>query len=389
MSGFELSRRRLLAAVPMAGAATIAGCSSFPESESESENGVVQGWYPGWERAEYPPDAAPFSRLDELYYANLEPDPDGTVVFPSDDDEPNLADFRDLKREGEPAEDVRMGFAVGGWNSSQHFSDAARTQENRERFAETAIATMREYDFDGFEIDWEFPTGGGLEENVEREEDTENVIELVEECRTRLDDAMDEDDREYRLSYSAPAQPEHVTPLDVSALAELVDWINVMAYDMVDESSSETAHNAPLYGSPSTNEAVETWADEGMSRSDMMIGHAFYGRAFDGVDPGSDGDGLGQPFEEYEATLPYDEISARIDDPSWDRYWDEDAAAPYLYDPDDRNWVSATDPEYVETKTTYALDEGCRGVFCWELAYDANGELIDVMTETVDDYSSN
>lgn len=368
--------------------AMCSGCITGIRSDRDGRGTPVLGWYPSWGRydEEYLPADVPFGKLDAMYYANLAPESDGRVAFTSENDEANLTEFRELKRAGEPAEDVDMGFAVGGWNSSEHFSDTASTEENRERFAASAIELMREYDFDGFEIDWEFPTGDGREGNVEREEDVENVVELVGACRERLDEAMDEDGREYALSYSGPSEPEHIEPLDVEALADLLDWVNVMAYDMSGPDSETTAHNAPVYGSPSADEAVSTWERAGMAPSQLMIGHAFYGRGFDGVGPGPDGGGLGQSFEEYEATLEYGEVEPRIDDPAWERYWDDEAGVPYLYNAEERNWVSAPDPEYVETKTTYALDRGCRGVFCWELAYDSDDALLDAMNGAVDDY---
>lgn len=382
----DMSRRRLLVTAVSAAMVCAAGCLARPFAGGGEF--PVLGWYPSWGRynGEYLPEDVPFEKLDMMYFANVEPEPDGTVVFASDTDEPNLTEFRNLKQDGGPAEDVRMGFAIGGWNSSRNFSDATLTRENRERFAATAIEMMREYDFDGFEIDWEYPTGGGRSWNVERNEDVENVVKLVEECRRQLDEAMDEDGREYSLSYSAPAEPSHITPLDVETLADLLDWINVMSYDLVDESSATTGHNAPVYGSPSANEAVETWDAEGIARSKMMIGHPFYGRGFDGVAPGSDGDGLDQPFEKYEKTLDYGAIRDRIDDPGWDRNWDETARAPHLYNVDERNWVSATDPEYIKAMTSYALEEGCRGVFCWELSYDPSNELLDAMNGAIDGY---
>ncbi len=378
----EIGRRRLLSAA-VAGAVSVSGCLSGGRSNTFP----VLGWYPSWGRYddEYLPEDVPFEKLDAMYYANLEPEPSGEVVFTSENDEPNLEEFRALKGTGEPAEHVDMGFAIGGWNSSEHFSDAAATRENRERFAASAIDVLRTYEFDGFEIDWEFPTGSGHEQNTEREEDVENVISLVEECRTQLDNAMEADDREYSLSYSAPAESSHIEPLDIETLSDALDWINVMASDLSGPGSETTAHNAPLYGSPSANEAVEAWEAGGMARSQMMIGHAFYGRGFAGVDPGPYNDGLDQPFEEYEATLDYEEVARRIDDSAWERHWDDRASAPYLYDEDERNWVSATDPEYVEAKTTYAREGGYRGVFCWELSFDSNEELLDTMNDAAED----
>ncbi|MFC4988817.1 glycoside hydrolase family 18 protein [Saliphagus infecundisoli] len=378
------TRRRLLESTLPVGAAVLAGCLDRVGSTADSAGGrdlPVLGWYPGWMREEYPPEDVAFDLLDLLYYANFEPAADGTIEFTDEHDEPNLADIRELTAPGGPGEDVRTGFAVGGWNSSTHYSDAASSPESRERLARNAISLMREYGFEGFEIDWEYPTGGGRAENARREDDVENALALVEECRRQLDEAGEADGREYVLSYSGPSDPNHVRPLDVEGLSEHLDWVNVMSYDMSGPSSPTTAHNAPVYGSPSAEEAVSTWATEGMDRSQLMVGHAFYGRAFDGVEPGPNDDGLGQDFESYEATIDGGECARRIADGAWSYHWDDHAEVPYLYAADERNWVSATDPDYVRAATGFARDADCRGVFCWELSYDYDDELLEAMAD--------
>lgn len=378
------TRRRLLESALPIGGAMLAGCLDRVGSTADSAGSrelPVLGWYPGWMREEFPPEDVAFDLLDLLYYANFEPGADGTIRFTDDHDESNLEDIRELTGPGGPGEDVRTGFAVGGWNSSTHYSEAARSPESRERFARQTIRLVREYGFDGFEIDWEYPTGGGRSENARHEDDVGNALALVKECRRRLDEAGEADGREYVLSYSGPSDPSHIRPLDVEGLSEHLDWVNVMSYDMSGPSSSTTAHNAPVYGSPSAEEAVSTWASEGMDRSQLMVGHAFYGRAFDGVEPGPNDDGLDRPFDSYEATVDGGECARRIADDAWAYHWDDHAEVPYLYDTEARNWVSATDPDYVRAKTSFAREAGSRGVFCWELSYDDDDELLEAMAD--------
>jgi chitinase len=51
--------------------------------------------------------------------------------------------------------------SVGGWTLSTRFSDVALTPESRERFARSAVRFILEHGFDGVDIDWEYPVGGG------------------------------------------------------------------------------------------------------------------------------------------------------------------------------------------------------------------------------------
>ncbi len=85
--------------------------------------------------------------------------------------------------------------SIGGWGLSRPFSDAARTPASRRKFIDSAIDLMETYHFDGLDIDWEYPTGGGLPEcnlpedtynpncNIYRPEDKHNYTLLLQELQ--------------------------------------------------------------------------------------------------------------------------------------------------------------------------------------------------------------
>lgn len=59
--------------------------------------------------------------------------------------------------------------AIGGWNvGSTVFSDMVSGPGTRKAFVESAIGFIREYGFDGIDIDWEYPAkrGGKPEDKV-------------------------------------------------------------------------------------------------------------------------------------------------------------------------------------------------------------------------------
>lgn len=71
--------------------------------------------------------------------------------------------------------------SIGGWSLSDKFSDVALTDASRQKFAASAVAFMKRYQFDGVDIDWEYPVSGGLPNNKYRPEDSQNYVLL---CKT-------------------------------------------------------------------------------------------------------------------------------------------------------------------------------------------------------------
>lgn len=63
-----------------------------------------------------------------------------------------------------------MMLSVGGWaTDSKLFSKLVSTEENMQKFAMEAINYLRKHDFDGLDIDWQYPgTRGSPSKDVER-----------------------------------------------------------------------------------------------------------------------------------------------------------------------------------------------------------------------------
>lgn len=52
--------------------------------------------------------------------------------------------------------------AVGGWNmGSKPFTQMVKTQETRAEFVKSTIQFLRERNFDGLDLDWEYPANRG------------------------------------------------------------------------------------------------------------------------------------------------------------------------------------------------------------------------------------
>ena len=360
----------------------------------------IIGYYTSWSiyDRDYMPSDVPFDKVTHMIYAFMDVEPDGAVTYgdPGADPE-NLTEFRASQSEHP---DTTMQLSIGGWSLSTHFSDAAATPENRERFAETAVELMQEYDFDGIDIDWEFPDGGGAEGNSERPEDPENFVLLLAKVRRELDKAAQRDGREYELSIAAASNPEKTARLDVPRIAEHVDYVSVMNYNYTGMWSSRTNHNSKLYSASDDPDpdhfngdaGMRGWADAGMSNEKLVYGAAFFGWGFDGVP--DQNNGLYQSFTgpadvgwtvadgatDYRTVL---ELTAT--DPTYERYWDDEAKVPYAYSAENSIFITYEDPDSIAIKAEYVRENDYGGIMFWEFYGDRDETLVDQIHRSLDE----
>lgn len=270
--------------------------------------------------------------------------------------------------------------SVGGWTWSGRFSDVALTDVSRQRFAQSCVDLALGYGFDGLDIDWEFPGGGGLEGNVSRPEDTQNFTLLLAALRAELDARAAADGRPYELTIAAPCGPALYANIELAGIHPYLDAINLMAYDFHGGWDAVTGLHAALYAVPGDSAvgfngdaAVRAYLDAGVPAAKLVLGVPFYGRGWQGVGPTNDG--LGQPH----SGLPMGTWEAGVFDwhdlaanylPSYPRHYSPDTVAPWLYSPTTGIFISYEDPESLAAKATYVLDSGLGGAMFWELSSD-------------------
>ncbi len=405
----------LLAATSLA-SSTVGATDDEAEDDEyhESSDKRVVGYYPSW-AGEYTPRDVPYDKVTHLNYAFLETEANGEVKLAVEGDSAPevLAEFETLTHE---QEDTSFMLSIADFGSSM--SSAALTAENRERFARTAIEHMREYNFDGIDVDWEYPDGSV------REEDPQNFTLLLRELRRQLDEAEREDsegdDRNedgevegdgddgenewgddgedddgvtYELSIAAAPIPSNIDPLEVAEIADVLDFVNVMNYNFYGSWSSATNFNAPLYAAYddptywqrllTVDHAMKYWADQPIARDKLVLGTPFYGFAFEGVT--NENRGLFQPYEGAD-TQTYEQVRTTFKTEAHYQYhWHPDARVPWLYSKEDDVFVTFDDRHSTMEKTKYVEENGFGGMMCWELSQDPSNTLIDAI-HTVLDY---
>ena len=97
----------------------------------------------------------------------------------------------------------------------------------------------------------------------------------------------------------------------------------------------------------------------GIPARKLVLGVAFYGRAFAGVQPAHDG--LNQPYAHFEGAPSYAELVEKwIGHDGFVRHWDERAKAPFLWNAATRTFVTYDDPESIRAESGVRPAQGSR-----------------------------
>lgn len=340
---------------------------------------VVAGYYPYYARLDgFLPGDLAAQHLTHIHYAFAGVDDQGRAVLENADlDLPNFAGLRELKAE-HPG--LRTLLSVGGWDYSRNLSLAASGPERRRIFAETAADLMEEHGFDGLDLDWEFPVSGGKEGTLHSPQDGENYRLLLREVRRELDVRGAAAGRRYLLTAAvAPGEDflENVRPAD---LAESVDHLFLMGYDLGGPWDRQVGFSAPLSApseQPSVRRGVEAYLAAGVPPEKLVLGVPFYGYLYQVSGPGEEAPG--GPFRSGQS-VGYDTAVSRYLEEGR-RGFSQEAQQPSLSG--DGWFLVYEDPSSVAAKARLAQEKGLAGAGAWELSQDRGAQLLSVLHRTL------
>lgn len=300
--------------------------------------------------------------------------------------------------------------SFGGWTMSEPFHAMAKDDAAVKHFASSAVELIAKYDFfDGIDLDWEYPGGGGLttspwspETKLSDEEkalEREAFTKLVKALRGELDVLAKKTGREYELSSAVGVGPK-AAQIDWSAVAPLMNNMFAMTYDFLGGWGKQTGHLTNLHATDRSvwgmgaDVFINQMIDHGIPKDKLVLGAAYYGRGWEGT--------------EFAGGLPTSTLisekgaSFGTDDkePGYFMYWDiknnytakqgyqygydEASHAPYLWHAKKKVFITYEDSRSVKAKAEWAKAQGLAGVFTWELSGDPDAELTGVMHQVLD-----
>ncbi len=291
---------------------------------------------------------------------------------------------------------LRTLISIGGWTWSANFSNAVLTAASRATFAQSIVDFVDLHEFDGADIDWEYPVAGGLPGNIVRPQDKQNYTAFLIELRARFNTRALTTGKTYLLTIAAPANPAYIANYELPLIAPVLDWINIMSYDLRGPWGDPfTGFNAPLHGDPlepvapvvrnewNVAAAVQNYLAAGVPAQKLHLGAAFYGRGFGGV-PNNAANGLYQTYTAPSSpgtwengVYDYTDLAANYENAAgWVKTWHPRSRVPWLWNAAQQKFIGYDDPRSIAEKAWYLQQWGLGGAMFWELSGDRNAVLL-------------
>jgi chitinase len=290
----------------------------------------------------------------------------------------HLAQLQALKSKNP---NLKIILSIGGWGAD-NFSDAALTDESRQKFARSCLNLLKQFALDGIDLDWEYPgqAGPGIKF---RAEDKENFTGMLHELRAQLDSLSDSRKRAGADRYTltiATAGGKYFEHTEMEKVQQYVDWINIMTYDFYGIYSGP-GHHAGLHNPAgaiahrTTESDVNDHLRSHIPPSKLVLGAAFYAKAWTNVtsfDPPTGG--------KFARGYSYSLLSRNIlTNKAYEHRWDSHAQAAYLWNPESKTFISYENPQALKAKCDFVKKNHLGGVMYWEYSEDPDEILLDVL----------
>ncbi|GAA5999133.1 hypothetical protein JCM5350_005888 [Sporobolomyces pararoseus] len=296
-------------------------------------------------------------------------------------------------------------FSVGGWSGSLYFSKLVETDAKRKAFAKDLNDFMVKYGFVGIDLDWEYPNGAGIGCNAISPDDSANFVSFLKYLRTLVgkDNLLTA-----AVSVGGINGPDGSALSSFSEYGSLLDYINLMTYDISGSFSPITGPNSPLRtckSDTSVQDAVSLWTSRGFPAERILLGIPAYAVSFTTTSStlakteigsyssqiyqqwtkqtpmGAPGDSnaaytdqCGTTSSGYSGQWQYNELISNgilSEDGSkglkgYERFWDQCSETPFLFNSDSKEMIVYDDAKSAGIKAAYARSEGLGGVMIFD-----------------------
>ena len=411
------------------------GCVVLPQRVSTSVKAATTAkyrnvmYYGDWSiysgQKNFTPDKIDGSLITHLNFAFMDADANGDLITTdtwADYQNPNVGYSvgSDNKYAGvlgamvllrQKYPNMKIGISVGGWTRSGDFPKLAASDKTRKNFANNVAKFVHCYGYDFVDIDWEYPTadrdpdpegnGVAIDKGCKGSAaDTKNFTLLLQEIRNSLDSYGKTDGKHYELSVAMSASPKMMSAIEYDKVLNIVDFANMMTYDLNGAWGGFTAHQTALYTNPAYDggdaslsvdsciKYLENKYGDDIDYSKIVVGVAPYTRGWkevkkdtgrDPKNPGLYADATG----ENGVTYAYGDIDSLISKYNLTKYWDDVAKANYFYSESTGMFFTCDTEESVAEKGKYVREKHLGGLISWMASLDSTNSITKTMKESL------
>uniref|UniRef100_H3B2Q9 GH18 domain-containing protein n=1 Tax=Latimeria chalumnae TaxID=7897 RepID=H3B2Q9_LATCH len=321
------------------------------------------------------------------------------------DDVKLYGEFNGLKSQNS---DLKTLLSVGGWKfGTQKFSAMVASPQSRQTFIQSAIKFLRQYAFDGLDLDWEYPGSRGSPPQTKEE----YTVFLQPESTVWSYPAHSLSTSSHRrgggfpfslvvfeIFWSPcsqrkvtiviePVNPESKIRREMYNMGQCLkfrylDFIDVMTYDLRGPWERFTGENSPLYAGPEDTGAykyfnvdyvMNYWKNSGAPAEKLIVGMPTYGHTFhlsnpsnNGIGAPTSGPGPAGPYTRQPGFLAYYEICTFLNGAT--EKWNAPQEAPYAYKGNE--WVGYDNKKSIQLKAQWVVKNNFGGAMVWTLDLD-------------------
>lgn len=403
--------------------------------QAESQQRRIIGYFCEWPHSvsgqPYTVDDIPWGKVTHINYAYAGVGTDNRIklndvaaaiqqVYPGQDTSlPYRGNFNLLNTYKQQYPDTKTLISIGEWKLYDNFTHVTAQQASMDTFADSVVDFLRQYDFDGVDMDFRYPgyddvTHIGRSATFRVFDSYSNYpyegfLQLIQTLREKLDVAGEEDGKHYLLTMVAPASARLLSNMGLGEYTQYLDYLSIATFDF-DYSNSHTGPNSALYAdSRNPKEAglalpvqnidwVYKYFRGALSAEKINIGIPYHTRGWKNVTPGaypgglygsvspagSGADGVNGIWNSPplpSGANPLYHVKNLLADPmlGYELFWDDVTKTSYAWNETDKVFLNFEEENSMLEKIEYVIDNGIGGFMVWDLSGDyAYDEVSDV-----------